>query len=207
MSKKVEITNKKTVFNKFIFRIDEVELRHEKFSGEMSDKITRLSFERGDSVAALMHNPEQDTIVLIEQFRYPTLEKATGWITELPAGVVEGEENPKNTTIREIEEETGYRVHHLHHLFTFFLSPGGSSERIFLYYGRINPKQQINKGGGLDIEDEDIKTTHVKVDDAIKMMHNREITDAKTIMALQWLEINRTKLANLIDSDDDKEDD
>lgn len=201
MSKKVEIISKSTAFKKLVFRIDEAELRHEKYNGEMSKKITRLSLERGDSVAALMHNAEQDTIVLIEQFRYSTLEKGSGWIVELPAGMIEGDEDPKNTTIREIEEETGYRVRLLHHLFTFFLSPGGSSERIFLYYGRVNPEQQINEGGGLDNEDEDIKTMHVKIDDALKMMHNREITDAKTILALQWLEMNRKRLPEIKDKD------
>lgn len=200
--KKVEIISKKTAYQRSIFRVDEVELRHEKFNGKMTDPITRLSFERGDSVAALMHNPEQDTIVLVEQFRYPTLENGTGWIVELPAGVIEKNEAPKNTMIREIEEETGYRVHLIHHLFTFFLSPGGTSERIFLYYGRIDPKQRVSKGGGLAAEDENIKTTHVKVDDALKRMHNKEFKDAKTILALQWLEMNRSKLADLKENDE-----
>lgn len=193
MPKKVEIIEEIQDYKKAIFRIVQAKLRHEKFSGEMGDEITRLSLERGDAVAAVIHNPVDDTILLIEQFRYPTYGKTgDGWVQELPAGIVEEGEDPSYTMKREIEEETGYEVDTLRHLYTFFLSPGGSSERVFLYYGRLDTDEKTFDGGGLDHEGEDIRTLRMPVDEALKKLKDREFTDAKTILGLQWLQMNRT---------------
>jgi ADP-ribose pyrophosphatase len=194
MPKKVQIFEEKEQFRKYRFRIIEAQLRFEKFNGQMSETIARLSFDRGDAVAAIMHNPVDDTLVMIEQFRYPAYHKAGGWLTEIPAGVVEEGEDPATTMHREIEEETGYRASSLHHVATFFLSPGGSSERIFLYYARINPDERVSAGGGLAIESEDIRVTHPTVDEVIAMMQQIQIMDAKTLIGLQWLQLHRDKL-------------
>lgn len=195
--KKVEIISEEAAFTHSFFSVQSAKLRHEKYDGTMTDEITRLNFERGDAVAAVMHFPLDDKIVLIEQFRYPAQKKTGGWIIELPAGVVEKDELPAQTMRREIEEETGYRVEVLHHIFTFFTSPGGSSERIFLYYGRIDPQERVSEGGGSEHSNEDIKTMHVPVEQALWMMRDGEITDAKTIIGLQWLEQNRERLGVL----------
>ena len=206
MPKKVEIIEETQDYKKAIFRIVQAKLRHEKFSGEMGDEITRLSLERGDAVAAVIHNPVEDTILLIEQFRYPTYGKTgDGWVQELPAGIVEEGEDPSYTMKREIEEETGYEVDTLRHLYTFFLSPGGSSERVFLYYGRLDTDEKTFDGGGLDHEGEDIRTLRMPVDEALKKLKDRGFTDAKTILGLQWLQMNRTALEkfNQQESSDD----
>jgi nudix-type nucleoside diphosphatase (YffH/AdpP family) len=172
----------------------EAKLRFERYNGELSDTITRINFERGDAVAAIMHNPADDTLVLIEQFRYPAYHKAGGWVIELPAGVVEAGESPDETMKREIEEETGYRAAVIHHLQTFFVSPGGTSERIFLYYARINLNDKVSAGGGLATENEDIKVMHPTIDEALQLMNDKKITDAKTLIGLQWLQLNRNNL-------------
>jgi nudix-type nucleoside diphosphatase (YffH/AdpP family) len=194
MPDKVEILEENEIFRKFMFRLIEAKLRFERYNGELSDTITRINFERGDAVAVIMHNPADDTIVLIEQFRYPAYHKAGGWVIELPAGVVEAGESPDETMKREIEEETGYRAAVIHHLQTFFVSPGGTSERIFLYYGRINPQDKVGAGGGLEAENEDIKVMHPTIDEALQLMNDKKITDAKTLIGLQWLQLNRNHL-------------
>lgn len=194
MGKKLEIIEIKEVFKKAIFRVIEARLRHERYDGSMSPEMTRLSLERGDAVAALIYNPVADTIILIEQFRFPTHEKGDAWLLELPAGIMEKGENPAETMRREIREETGYEVANLKQIFSFFLSPGGSSERIFLFFAKIDPTQAHGKGGGLRRENEDIKTLQVTLDDALKMLDEAKIHDAKTIIALQWLRQNRATL-------------
>jgi nudix-type nucleoside diphosphatase (YffH/AdpP family) len=194
MPDKVEIIKENEVFRKYIFRMIEAVFRFERYNGKMSDPVTRMNFERGDAVAAIMHNPADDTIVLIEQFRYPAYHKAGGWVIELPAGVVEAGEKPDETMVREIEEETGYRAAVVEHLQTFFVSPGGTSERIFLYYVRINPNERISDGGGLEAENEDIKVMHPTIDEALQLMQDKKITDAKTLIGLQWLQLNRDNL-------------
>src|SRR5882724_6560615 len=134
MPKRVEILNKQEVFHKFIFRVEEVQLRHERYNGKMSDALTRLNLNRGDSVAAVVHDQKANSVILVEQFRYPTYEKGPGWLIELPAGIVSDKENPQKTVQRELMEEIDYEAKKVQHITTFYVSPGGTSERIYLYY-------------------------------------------------------------------------
>ena len=192
MNKRVDIIDKHEIFKRAIFRIDEVHLRHERYDGTMSEKLTRLNINRGDSVAAVMHDRDADTIIITEQFRYSTLDKGPGWILEIPAGSVERDEEPADTMRREIKEEIGYDVERLKHISTFYLSPGGTSERILLYYASVSPRQKTSKGGGLIAEGEDIRIVTMKVSEALRKVETGDIVDAKTIIGLQWLRLNRS---------------
>lgn len=193
MSKAVKIIRKTDGYKKAIFKIEEVTLRYKRYDGTMSPELLRLNLERGDSVAALLHDPSANTIILIEQFRYSTYLKDGGWIIELPAGIVEAGENPVETIKRELIEEVGYHAALLHPIHTFYVSPGGTSERVFLYYARLGERID-GEGGGLFREGEDIKTIATTVDDALVMLRQGKIIDAKTVIALQWLQLNRDNL-------------
>ena len=127
MNKIVEILNRAVVFQKLFFRIEEARLRYERFDGRMSREISRLNFERRDSAAALVHDAEENRVILIEQFRFSTYDKGPGWILELPAGVVEEGENPERTMLRELAEEIGYEAETVQHITTVYVSPGGTS--------------------------------------------------------------------------------
>lgn len=198
MAKRVEIISEKRVFDQH-FKIDEAHLKFEKFNGEMSDELTRLNFERGDSAAVVLHDPLADTVIMTEQFRYPTHTKGHGWVLEIPAGSVEADEidDPLKTLRRELLEEIGYRVDSFRKIATFFVSPGGTSERIHLYYAAIMPKDKIAAGGGLASEGEDVKMVTIGVQAALYKISTGEIMDAKTIIGLQWLQINKGNLPGL----------
>lgn len=191
--KKVEIVSKKPIFQRAIFTIDEITYRLRRFDGSQSDEITRLVLERGDSAAALLHDPVDDTVVLVEQFRVATYGNGDGWILELPAGVVERKQDASEevTMRRELLEEVGYHLDGLQRIQTFYPSPGGSSERIFLYYGQIAAENRVGAGGGLRSEGEDIRTLVLPVQRALEKLDAGEIVDAKTIIALQWLRLRR----------------
>jgi nudix-type nucleoside diphosphatase (YffH/AdpP family) len=187
MPKHVVITEpKKRILDDF-FKVDEVHLSFEKFDGSMSKVVRRLNFERGDSVAALLHHRERDAVLLVNQFRYPTYQKGPGWITEIVAGMIDAGENPEVAMRREILEETGYRVEQLVHISDFYLSPGGSSERIFLFCAEISGAGPQEKGGGLAVENEDIRLLELSTVEAFGQLDRGEIRDAKTIVALMWL--------------------
>jgi ADP-ribose pyrophosphatase len=96
-------------------------------------------------------------------------------------------ESPEQAARREILEETGYRVDNLVHISTFFVSPGGSSERIVLYYAEIAGGSPDERGGGVADENEDIDIVELPVHEAFHQVDNGEIADAKTIIALMWL--------------------
>ena len=87
MDRKVEIKDQKYIFNDF-FKIEECKVSYEKFDGSRTPFIRRLCFERGDSVAALVLNRDDQKILLVNQFKYPTFKKGPGWITEIVAGML-----------------------------------------------------------------------------------------------------------------------
>jgi len=191
---KVKIKNVNRILDDY-FKVDRAVLQFEKFDGTYSQEIVRLNCDRGNAVAAIIYNTTYKTILFVKQFRYPifTQEPDNAWSLEIPAGMIEHGKTPKETMIREIIEETGYRVDHLVQLFSFYTTPGGSNERIYLFFSTVNPKDRIHKGGGLIEEGEDTQLVEIPPKKAFKMIHSGEIVDAKTIIALQWLK-NRQRL-------------
>jgi nudix-type nucleoside diphosphatase (YffH/AdpP family) len=185
---------KKRILNDF-FKVDEVYLSFEKFDGSMSPVMRRLNFERGDSVAAVLHHKGKGAVFLVNQFKYPAYEKGPGWITEVVAGMIDPGENPEHAMRREIMEETGYRVDELTHISNFYVSPGGSSERIFLYCAEVSGTGPVEKGGGLASENEDIQLIELSTSEAFRQLDRGEIEDAKTIIGLMWL---RARLGSAI---------
>jgi ADP-ribose pyrophosphatase len=131
------------------FHLEEATLQAVAADGTRTE-FKRVSFERGDSVAVLVHDAASGHVVLVRQFRYSVLasknEGSDGWILELPAGVIEPAEQPDVTARREVEEEIGLSVVALEHIATFFVSPGGTSERIVLFYARTG--EAVGAGGG-----------------------------------------------------------
>jgi nudix-type nucleoside diphosphatase (YffH/AdpP family) len=185
--KKVEIISQRRLADAF-FKLDEAELRHEQRDGSMSAPMRRLNLERGDGVAALVYHPQRETLIFVRQFRYPTyLRGGSGWLVELPAGMLDHGEEPVDCMRREILEETGYTVQHIEPISTFYLSPGGSSERIFLYYAEIDPLKEPDSGGGLAHEQEDIELVECSLSEVWRQLDAGAFVDAKTLIALQWM--------------------
>jgi nudix-type nucleoside diphosphatase (YffH/AdpP family) len=184
--KKVEIKQIKRVYDDF-FKVDEALVRYEKYDGQMSEIVKRFSFERGDAVAVLIYNPDTQKVILTEQFRYPIYAGSGGWIVEVVAGVLEEGEMPEDTVRREMVEEVGYKANELIPISTFYPSPGGSSERIYLYYAEVNGTLKVNDGGGLDSEHEDIRVIEYSLPEVWQALDTAQFHDAKTIIALMWL--------------------
>lgn len=183
----VHIERKKRILDDF-FKVEEVYLRYERFDGHMSPLVRRLNFERGDSVAILLFNPKSQHILLVNQFKYPAYEKGPGWITETVAGMIDPNESPERAARREVEEETGYTINKLEHISTFYVSAGGSSERIILYYAEVDEFNKIGAGGGDARENEDIMTVELALPEALKQIQSGELVDAKTILGIFWLQ-------------------
>lgn len=188
MDRTVRIIERKDVFKQF-YRMEEVILQHSRFDGRMSNEMSRLVFQRGDSVGILIQDPVRQEVILTEQFRMATYDKGPGWLLELPAGMLEFGEDPEDCARRETFEETGYAVKDLESIGMFYLSPGGSSERIYLFYAEADFNSKTGDGIGLEAEDEDILTHVISTKKAYEMARSGEIQDAKTLIAIQWLEL------------------
>lgn len=176
-----------------VFKIDRAVIQYEKFDGTMSEDVVRLNFERGHSVAVLIVNPQKKSLIFTKQFRYPAYiaDKNQGWLLEIVAGSVESGADFLETAKQEVREEVGYIIDQLIPIYVFFPSPGGSSEKIFLYYTEVNEQQKSNRGGGLIAEGEDIQIVELPIEKALKLLETGKIHDAKTIIALQWLKQRR----------------
>jgi len=186
--KKVSIEQKRYILED-VFKVEEAHLRHEKFNGEMSDIVRRISLERGDSVAVIILNLNTNKIILVSQFRYPSYKTGHGWLTEAIAGIVDTDETPEESARREVQEETGLSISKLEQISTFYPSPGGSSERIHLFYSEVSGENAKYKGtAGLISEGEDIKAEELSLEEALGKIKSGEIMDAKTIIGIYWLE-------------------
>jgi ADP-ribose pyrophosphatase len=183
---KVALQNEQIAYDDF-FKIIVGRLRFEKFNGEMSAEVRRLCLERGDAVAVVLFNRRKNTLILIEQFRYPVyraLKKKNGWLCELVAGVVEKRETPDEVVKREVMEEVGYRVKNIERLACIYPSPGGTSERIYIYFAEAI--ERINQGGGLASEHEDIRVIELPVKKVYALLDQGLIADAKTLIGLMY---------------------
>ncbi len=178
------------------FKIKEVKLKHTLYKGGWTQTITRELFHRGNCVAVLLYDPVRDEVVIIEQFRVGALqlpEQQQAWLLEIVAGAIEDGETAEEVAYRESVEEAGCAILELIKINDFFTSPGGTSELLTLFYGKVDTS---NVGGlhGLDHEDEDISVTTMKFDEVYQLLLDGKILSAIPIIAIQWLYINRDKL-------------
>ena len=183
--KKIDLQQRQRLLDGF-FKVDDITLRHELADGRMSPPLRRLNLDRGNGVAALLYNRTTQKIVLVRQFRYPASLEGPGWILEIVAGMHEAGEVPEDTMRREILEETGYEAEHLEPVSSFYLTPGGSSEKIHLFYAETSVPQRRTAGGGVKEEGEDIEVVELSPEQAWQALDQNEIVDAKTLVALLW---------------------
>lgn len=185
----VEILERSTVYDGF-FRLERYRLRHRLYRGEMSPVLTRELFERGHAVAILPYDPVRDEVVLLEQFRIGAIHDSNPWLREIVAGIIEPGESREEVARREMEEEAGCKLLDLMPIQTYYVSPGGTSETVSLFCGRVDA---AGVGGlhGLEDEVEDIRVRPVPFEEAMALVRRGEINSAAPIMALQWLMMNR----------------
>ncbi len=187
---RVRIREKRRTFDD-IFKIDEAVVQMRRPDGSWTEPHRELCFERGDSVAALLVKRESGHLVLVRQFRYPTYEKGPGWLTEIVAGGLRAGESPEAAIAREVREETGYEIESLEPIATFYVSPGGTSERVLLYYGEVSAATRTRAGEPLGVGDEQIELVEVPAADLWESFRAGETQDGKTIVALMWLLLRR----------------
>ncbi len=189
----VEIFEKTICFEGF-FRLERYRLRHRFFNGDWSPQLVRELFERGHAAAVLPYDPVRDEIILIEQFRVGALSAKDGpWLLEIVAGMIESSETAEQVAKRESVEEAGCIITDLIPLYHYFVSPGGTTERLALFCGRVDA---TNAGGihGAVEENEDIKVHVIPLNSALTLLTTGKINSASAIIALQWLILNREQV-------------
>lgn len=191
--KKFTIIEEKTQYQGF-FSLKSFTLKHTLYKGGWSQPITRELFQRGNCVAVLLYDPIRDEVVIIEQFRIGAIQMPKqAWLLEIVAGAIEPGETAEEVAYRESIEEAGCEIQQLIKINDFFTSPGGTSELLSLFYGRVDTTH-IGGIHGLDHEDEDIFVTTMKFNAVYQLLLDGKILSAIPIIAIQWLFINRENL-------------
>jgi len=172
MKKEFKVLDKQVMYDGF-FSLHIYAVQHRLFAGGWSEVLTRELFQRGNCVAVLLYDPDVDKVVIIEQFRMGPVgqpdSRERAWLLEIVAGAIEPGETAEEVAFRESEEEAGCRVKEMHLINEFYTSPGGTSERISLFYGRIDA-HDIGGIHGLQDEHEDILVSAVSFDEAYQMI-------------------------------------
>ena len=102
-------------------------------------------------------------------------------------------ETPEDVAHREAGEEAGLSFSRLEKICEYLVSPGGTTELVYLYAGQVRTD---DAGGlfGLDHEQEDIRAHVFRAEEAFAMMADGRINNAAAIVAIQWLQLNRNRL-------------
>lgn len=188
----VDVEEDIVICNSF-YQMREVTLRHQRFEGG-EVQLKRDLFWRPDAVCVLLYDPWLDCVVLIEQFRIGTIDHPRSpWLLEIVAGLVEPGETAEEVACRESIEEAGAEILQLEHISRFTPSPGGAREYIDLYCGCVH-SDGLSGIHGLEGEGEDIKVHLFTADIAIAMIKTGDIDNAAAIIALQWLQCNRSEI-------------
>lgn len=189
-----KVVSRKYLLNDF-FKVEELNVLHQNSNRTLSREQRWLVFDRGDSASVLLYNRDTDHAVVVRQFRPATLGNGLGlhfgpgdgWIVETIAGMVPSNETPEETVVRETQEETGYPITKgdLRQIATYFSSPGGASEKIFLYFAEVTGPHRAGATGGVD--DEDVEILHVASAKLFEWLANNQIEDSKLALAALWL--------------------
>jgi nudix-type nucleoside diphosphatase (YffH/AdpP family) len=152
---------------------------------------TREVYDHGNAAAIILFDPARRTVLLLRQYRYPvSLNGDPAWLIECCAGLLDGDDK-LDGVMREALEETGHQPRDVQFLFDAYMSPGSLTERLSCFVGHYDAETKIHDGGGLVAEGEEIELLEMSLDDALALIASGGIIDAKTIMLLHWLALNR----------------
>jgi nudix-type nucleoside diphosphatase (YffH/AdpP family) len=146
----------------------------------------RETYDRGNGATLLPYNRKQRTVVLVKQFRYPAyVNGCDDLMIEAAAGLLDNA-SPEERIRAEAEEETGYRLREVQKVFEAYMSPGSVTEKLHFFIAEYDAEMKIGAGGGHEDEGEDIEVLEPSIDEALAMIADGRIMDAKTIMLLQY---------------------
>jgi len=190
----VRIVDQTTVWKRFI-HLRTLVIEQIRADGRV-ERLDREVHDHGAAATVLLVDPVRQSTILVRQFRPGAFlgGHPDGFLLEVPAGLLD-DDSPEEAISREAMEETGYTVRDVRHLFDMYSSPGTLTERVSCFAARIDATKRDGNGGGVEGEGEDIEIVEMPIDEAYGLIATGGIVDAKTILLLQWLMLNRDVFA------------
>ena len=184
ISDRVRVKEVRTLSDEY-YTLKSVTFEYRRANGEWQTQ-SREIFDRGNAATLLPYNLATRTVVLVRQFRYPPYVNGhDDLMIEAAAGMLD-DASPEARIRAEAEEETGYRLGEVRKIFEAFMSPGAVTEKLHFFVAEYDSSMRIGSGGGLADEGEDIEVLELTVEQALAMIADGRIVDAKTIMLLQY---------------------
>lgn len=189
----VEILQRERVFDGFL-KMDRLRLRHKLFDGGWGPELTRELLSRGPAVAAVLYDPVNDLIGLVEQFRVGCLDEPSGpWALEVVAGILDCGGTPEQAIRRELLEEADISPRELRYICDYLSSPGGCDEKLYLFCA-IADLSQAGGIHGLETENEDIRLCIHPAAEVFANLYSGSMNNAATLICLQWLQLHQGSL-------------
>ncbi len=188
-----KVTKKEDLYKGF-FKMQMYTVEYKGSNGQTLGPIRREIFERGNAAAIIPYDPKLDRVVLIEQFRVGATQcQKSPWLIEIVAGIIDQGESGEQTVIRELQEEAGLTCQACKYINSFLTTPGGSTECIDLFVGKVD-STVANGIHGLASESEDIKVFTVSLDEALEMVEQGQICNSIAIIGIWYLAMHKQQL-------------
>jgi nudix-type nucleoside diphosphatase (YffH/AdpP family) len=186
----IKIVEAKVLSDQF-YTLKKVIFHKTQKSGQQVTQVREV-YDRGNGAAILLYNRTAGSVILTRQFRMPTFLNGnlTGMLIECCAGLLD-QDKPEEAIRRETEEETGYKIRAVEKVLEAYMSPGSVTEILYLFVAEYTKEMKVSEGGGLEEENEDIEVLEMPYAQALEMVRTGEIKDGKTILLLQYAELNR----------------
>jgi nudix-type nucleoside diphosphatase (YffH/AdpP family) len=191
----VEVSKHDRAYARY-FALDEYHLRHQRFDGNTTEEVLRAVFLAPDATLVLPYDPVRDRVLLVEQFRMGPLARGDRhlWQLEPIAGRLDPGETPETAARREALEEAGLHLGALETVAETYCSPGNSTEFYYIYVGLADLPDSIAGTGGLESEQEDIRSHLLSFEVLMEMCATLQIANAPLVMAAYWLAHHRAQL-------------
>ncbi|WP_149241384.1 GDP-mannose pyrophosphatase NudK [Dyadobacter sp. 32] len=189
MSKKVRLVKEEILSDNW-YTLRKITFDYQRVDGTW-ERQSREAYDRGNGATILLYNKEKQTVILTQQFRLPTYTNGneSGMLIEACAGLLD-KDNAEDCIKRETEEETGYKIKSVKKIFEAYMSPGSVTEILYFFSAEYTADMKVSEGGGCEVEQENIEVMEVPFQKALAMVGSGEIRDAKTIMLIQYAQLN-----------------
>lgn len=188
-SEKVNVVSEEVLSNNW-YTLRKYTFDYQRADGKW-ERQSREAYDRGNGATILLYNIEKQTVILTRQFRLPTYTNGneTGMLIEACAGLLD-KDNAEDCIKRETEEETGYKIKSVKKIFEAYMSPGSVTEILYFFIAEYSADMKVNDGGGCETEQENIEVMEIPFATAVEMIGTGEIKDAKTMLLIQYAQIN-----------------